>query len=54
MPLFCLVIISVANPRHFYADPDFHFNTDPDPTFLLVADLNLGPHQSDESLQPLV
>jgi hypothetical protein len=34
------ILISVADPDHFDADPDpaFHFDTDPDPTFHLDTD----------------
>jgi hypothetical protein len=32
---YCSVLCSVADPEHFYTDPDsaFHFDTDPDPAF---------------------
>jgi hypothetical protein len=35
-----VVLCSAADPHHFYADLDtfFHFDADPDPTFLLDFD----------------
>jgi len=39
---------SVADPHHFYADPDPTFNSDadPDPTFQFDADPYLDPTHS--------
>ncbi len=36
----CIPLTSVADPRHFVADPGpaFHFDADPDPTFHSDAD----------------
>jgi hypothetical protein len=46
----------VADPHHFYADPDpaFHFNADPKPAFCFITDPNPAPHENDLSLRLLV
>ncbi len=49
---------SVADPKHYEADPDlsFHFDADPGPSFHFDADPepDPSPHESDAILRPLV